>query len=320
MRKNLTQQNIRGRIVKSLGGFYYVADSENKENIIECRARGVFRQQNIKPCVGDWAEVELTPQGKGYVVELEPRKNSLVRPPLANLDQLVLVVSIADPAPNAFVLDKLIAIAEYQKIEPVIVITKCDLADPQVFANIYRKAGFQVYLTKSLEHQGLEVVMEMLQGKTSAFCGNSGAGKSTLLNAIDPRLSLDTGDISQKLGRGRHTTRHVELFELQNGGFVADTPGFSAVDLEKFQTILKDELADCFREMRPYEGKCRFTGCSHTKESGCAVLQAVKDGEISESRHQSYLNLYELAKNIKEWELSKTAIENISPKKGSKQR
>lgn len=320
MRKNLTQQNIRGRIVKSLGGFYYVADSENKENIIECRARGVFRQQNIKPCVGDWAEVELTPQGKGYVVELEPRKNSLVRPPLANLDQLVLVVSIADPAPNAFVLDKLIAIAEYQKIEPVIVITKCDLADPQVFANIYRKAGFQVYLTKSLEHQGLEAVMEMLQGKTSAFCGNSGAGKSTLLNAIDPRLSLDTGDISQKLGRGRHTTRHVELFELQNGGFVADTPGFSAVDLEKFQTILKDELADCFREMRPYEGKCRFTGCSHTKEAGCAVLQAVKDGEISESRHQSYLNLYELAKNIKEWELSKTAIENISPKKGSKQR
>ncbi len=320
MRKNLTQQNIRGRIVKSLGGFYYVADSENKENIIECRARGVFRQQNIKPCVGDWAEVELTPQGKGYVVELEPRKNSLVRPPLANLDQLVLVVSIADPAPNAFVLDKLIAIAEYQKIEPVIVITKCDLADPQMFADIYRKAGFQVYLTKSLEHQGLEAVMEMLQGKISAFCGNSGAGKSTLLNAIDPRLSLDTGDISQKLGRGRHTTRHVELFELQNGGFVADTPGFSAVDLEKFQTILKDELADCFREMRPYEGKCRFTGCSHTKEAGCAVLQAVKDGEISESRHQSYLNLYELAKNIKEWELSKTAIENISPKKGSKQR
>ena len=153
-----------------------------------------------------------------------------MRPPLANLDQLVLVVSIADPAPNAFVLDKLIAIAEYQKIEPVIVITKCDLADPKEFADIYRKAGFAVYETRTLEHQGIQAVMEMLKDKTSAFCGNSGAGKSTLLNAIDPRLSLDTGDISQKLGRGRHTTRHVELFELPQGGFVADTPGFSAVD------------------------------------------------------------------------------------------
>lgn len=301
----MTKQNVRGRIIKSLGGFYYVADSEQKENIIECRARGAFRQQNVKPCVGDWAQVELTLQGKGYVVEIEERKNSLVRPPLANLDQLVLVVSIADPAPNAFVLDKLIAIAEYQEIEPIIVITKCDLADPEEFAQIYRKAGFTVLETKSLQHEGIESVMEILKDKTSAFCGNSGAGKSTLLNAIDPRLSLDTGDISQKLGRGRHTTRHVELYELPSGGFVADTPGFSAVDLEKFQIILKDELAGCFREMRQYEGKCRFRGCSHTKEAGCAVLEAVKNGEISQSRHQSYLNLYELAKNIKEWEIGR---------------
>ena len=301
----MTKQNVRGRIIKSLGGFYYVADSEQKENIIECRARGAFRQQNVKPCVGDWAQVELTPQGKGYVVEIEERKNSLVRPPLANLDQLVLVVSIADPAPNAFVLDKLIAIAEYQEIEPIIVITKCDLADPEEFAQIYRKAGFTVLETKSLQHEGIESVMEILKDKTSAFCGNSGAGKSTLLNAIDPRLSLDTGDISQKLGRGRHTTRHVELYELPSGGFVADTPGFSAVDLEKFQIILKDELAGCFREMRQYEGKCRFRGCSHTKEAGCAVLEAVKNGEISQSRHQSYLYLYELAKNIKEWEIGR---------------
>lgn len=301
----MAEQNIRGRIVKSLGGFYYVADKEQKDHIVECRARGAFRQQNIKPCVGDWVEVEMTPQGKGYVTKIEPRKNSLVRPPLANLDCLILVESIADPAPNPFVLDKLIAIAEYQNIEPVIVITKCDLADPTEFADIYRKAGFQVYLTKSLQNEGIEEVLEMMAGKTSAFCGNSGAGKSTLLNAIDPRLSIDTGDISQKLGRGRHTTRHVELYELPNGGFVADTPGFSAVDLEKFQVILKDELAGCFREMAPYEGKCRFRGCSHTKETGCAVLEAVKNGEISQSRHQSYLALYEIAKNIKEWEIQR---------------
>lgn len=291
--------------MKSLGGFYYVSDPQRRGELIECRARGVFRQQNIKPCVGDWVQVELTPQGKGYVLQVQPRKNSLVRPPLANLDQLVLVVSIADPAPNAFVLDKLIAIAEYQQIEPVVVITKCDLADPAEFAEIYRRAGFVVLQTKTLEHQGIEEVMEVLRDKTSAFCGNSGAGKSTLLNAIDPRLSLDTGDISQKLGRGRHTTRHVELYELPQGGFVADTPGFSAVDLEKFQIILKDELADCFREMRQYEGKCRFRGCSHTKEAGCAVLEAVKNGEIAQSRHQSYLALYEQAKNIKEWEIGR---------------
>ena len=301
----MTKQIVRGRIIKSLGGFYYVSDSENKENIIECRARGAFRQQNLKPCVGDWAEVELTPQGKGYVQKIEPRKNSLVRPPLANLDQLIMVESIADPAPNPFVLDKLIAIAEYQGIEPVIVMTKCDLADPTEFADIYRKAGFSVYLTKSLEKEGIEEVLAMMAGKTSAFCGNSGAGKSTLLNAIDPRLSLDTGDISQKLGRGRHTTRHVELYELPNGGVVADTPGFSAVDLEKFQVILKDELADCFREFAPYEGKCKFRGCSHTKETGCAVLEAVENGEISQSRHQSYVSLYDIAKNIKEWELNR---------------
>lgn len=301
----MTQQNVQGRIMKSLGGFYYVSDPQRRGELIECRARGVFRQQNIKPCVGDWVQVELTPQGKGYVLQVQPRKNSLVRPPLANLDQLVLVVSIADPAPNAFVLDKLIAIAEYQQIEPVVVITKCDLADPAEFAEIYRRAGFVVLQTKTLEHQGIEEVMEVLRDKTSAFCGNSGAGKSTLLNAIDPRLSLDTGDISQKLGRGRHTTRHVELYELPQGGFVADTPGFSAVDLEKFQIILKDELADCFREMRQYEGKCRFRGCSHTKEAGCAVLEAVKNGEIAQSRHQSYLALYEQAKNIKEWEIGR---------------
>ena len=301
---------VRGRIVKSLGGFYYVSPQDSgiesgQQTVIECRARGAFRRQNMKPCVGDWVTIELTEQGTGYVLEVELRKNSLVRPPLANLDQLILVVSIVDPAPNTFVLDKLIAIAEYQQIEPVIVITKCDLADPKEFAEIYRKAGFAVYETKSLQNEGIEAVLEMMQGKTSAFCGNSGAGKSTLLNAIDPRLSLDTGDISRKLGRGRHTTRHVELFSLPNGGVVADTPGFSAVDLEKFQVILKDELPDCFREMRDYEGKCKFTGCSHTKEAGCAVLEAVQNGEIAQSRHQSYLNLYEQAKNIKEWELNR---------------
>ena len=294
-------EQIKGRIIKSLGGFYYLKCEDGKE--LECRARGAFRNKNIKPCVGDWAIAELTGENSGYVVEILPRSNSLVRPPLANLDQLVLVVSIAEPAPNALVLDKLIAIAEYQKIKPAIVITKADLKPADDFAEIYRKAGFDTAVVCSLNGEGVGEVKKLLEGKFSAFCGNSGAGKSSLLNALDSRFEIDTGDISQKLGRGRHTTRHVEIYTLENGALVADTPGFSAVDLEKFQVILKDELQHCFREFEPYIENCRFTGCSHTKEKGCAILEAIENEEISKSRHESYLALYELAKQIKVWEL-----------------
>lgn len=294
------KETLTGRIIKSLGGFYYV---EHAGGVVECRARGVFRNKNIKPCVGDMAEVELTQDGKGYVVEIQPRRNSLVRPPLANLDQLIMVVSIASPAPNGLVLDKLIAIAECQQIQPLIVITKADLKPTEEFADIYRKAGFPVITVCSLTGQGVEEVEKILEGKLSAFCGNSGAGKSSLLNAIDSRFAIDTGGISQKLGRGRHTTRHVEIYTLPNGGQVADTPGFSAVDMEKFQIIRKDDLQYCFREFEPYIGQCQFTGCSHTKERGCKVLEAVRSGKIAPQRHQSYCTLYEEAKLIKEWEL-----------------
>ena len=235
----MIQQKIMGRIVKSLGGFYNVAPQSGGP-VVECRARGAFRQQHIQPCVGDWATVELTEQGTGYVVQLEPRSNSLVRPPLANLDQLVLVVSIADPAPNAFVLDKLIAIAEYQKIEPVIVITKCDLADPKEFADIYRKAGFAVYETRTLEHQGIQAVMEMLKDKTSAFCGNSGAGKSTLLNALtgagipaNDRL-FDTLDTTT---RRLKVSDHLEILLSDTVGFIAKLPHHL---IEAFQATLEE--------------------------------------------------------------------------------
>lgn len=300
MDKNL----IPGTILKSLGGFYYVLCRINgKEEVISCRACGAFRQQNIKPCVGDFAGIELTDNNQGYVLEIGSRKNILIRPPLANLDQLILIVSIAEPPPNVSVLDKLIAIAEYQQIEPILVLTKSDLKDPTPFAQLYRKAGFKVYIVCSLKNEGIELLRESLQKKVNAFCGNSGSGKSSLLNALDPRLNLYTADISKKLGRGRHTTRQVELYPLEGGGFVADTPGFSSVDLERIQTIRKEELFDCFREFSQYQNKCRFTGCSHTKETGCAVLQAVDDEEISKSRHQSYCTLYEQARTIKEWEL-----------------
>ena len=271
-----------GLIVRALSGFYYVKTGEGQE--VECRARGLFRKQEISPCVGDRVELEETGEGKGQVVAILPRKNSLVRPPVANLDLLVLVVSSCEPLPNLLVLDKLLAIAECQNIPPAIVLTKSDLEDPSPVADIYRKVGYPVFVVSSETGEGVEEVRAFLSGKLCAFTGNTGVGKSSLLNRIDPRLSIETAQISQKLGRGRHTTRHVQLYEQPGGGYIADTPGFSAVDLERFQVILKEDLELCFPEFEPYRTKCRFTGCSHTKEKGCAVLAAVEAGEIPKSR------------------------------------
>ena len=290
---------MQGRILKATGGFYYVWSDGI---LYECRARGLFRKNGMIPLVGDWVEIEETGSQTGYVIRILPRKNSLTRPPLANLDQLFLVISILDPKPNLLVLDQLIAIAEYKKIEPVLVITKTDLGDWETLAGLYRKAGFQVFCTGWEQDSDLKPLQQAMQGKISAFCGNSGVGKSSLLNRIDQRLDLSTAQTSRKLGRGRHTTRHVQLYPVEGGGYIADTPGFSSMDLERYETILKDQLQYCFREFDPYLDQCRFTGCSHTKEKGCAVLEAVAKGEISASRHESYCRLYEEAKQIKEWE------------------
>ncbi len=291
---------VEGLIIKATGGFYYV---KSGEKIYECRARGVFRKNETSPLVGDRVTVSVLPNEKGYIYSIHERKNSLVRPPLANLDQLVMVTSVAEPVPNLLVMDKLIAIAEQREVEPVIVFTKTDLADPSHYSEIYRKAGFRVYEVCATEHKGTDVVLEMLKGKISAFCGNSGAGKSSLLNDIFPNLCLSTAQISKKLGRGRHTTRHTELFEVAEGGYVADTPGFSAIEMERVGVIRKDSLQYCFREFEPYLLKCKFTGCSHVSEKGCAVLEAVKNGTIPESRHKNYCIMYEEAKQLKEWEL-----------------
>lgn len=290
---------MQGRILKATGGFYYVWSDGI---LYECRARGLFRKNGMVPLVGDWVEIEETGSQTGYVTRILPRKNSLTRPPLANLDQLFLVISILDPKPNLLVLDQLIAIAEYKKIEPVLVITKTDLGDWETLAGLYRKAGFQVFCTGWEQDSDLKPLQQAMQGKISAFCGNSGVGKSSLLNRIDQRLDLSTAQTSRKLGRGRHTTRHVQLYPVEGGGYIADTPGFSSMDLERYETILKDQLQYCFREFDPYLDQCRFTGCSHTKEKGCAVLEAVAKGEISASRYESYCRLYEEAKQIKEWE------------------
>lgn len=304
-KNNLEEKDLpkaEGLIIKATGGFYYILSGKT---VYECRARGVFRKNETSPLVGDRVTISVLPNEKGYIHEILERKNSLVRPPLANLDQLVMVISVAEPAPNLLVMDKLIAVAEMQGVEPVIVFTKTDLADPKQYSEIYRKAGFRVYEVCALEHRGTDDVLEMLKGKISAFCGNSGAGKSSLLNDIFPELGLSTAEISKKLGRGRHTTRHTELFELPGGGWVADTPGFSAIEMERIGVIKKDELQYCFREFEPYILKCRFTGCSHVSEKGCAILDAVRDEIIPESRHKNYCAMYEEAKQIKDWEIEK---------------
>ena len=293
---------MQGRILKATGGFYYVLSDAV---LYECRARGLFRKTGVSPLVGDWVEIEETGEEKGYVTRILDRKNSLIRPPLANLEQLFLVVSVADPQPNLLVLDKLIAIAEHKKIEPLLIVTKTDLGEWETLAALYEKAGFQVFCTGLDQDSDLAMLRRSMEGKISAFCGNSGVGKSSLLNRIDSRLDLSTAQISQKLGRGRHTTRHVQLYPVSGGGYIADTPGFSSMDLERYEVILKEQLQYCFREFGPHLNQCRFTGCSHTKEKGCAVLAAMKEGEIASSRHDSYCTLYEAAKNIKEWELQK---------------
>ena len=288
---------LTGMITKAIGGLYTV---ESPSGVMDCRARGIFRNRGQSPMVGDRAEVR-----NGVIDRLLPRKNSLIRPPLANLDQLLFVVSMYKPAPNLLLLDKFIAIAEYKHITPVLVVTKVDLEDPAYLVDIYRKAGIPVHVVDYAKPETVDAVAACLSGKLSAFTGNSGAGKSTLHNAIDASLQLETGSISEKLGRGRHTTRHAQLYPVQGGGYVADTPGFSTFETNQYDIIRKEELAGCFREFAPYLGKCRFQNCCHTAERDCALRQAVEAGEIAGSRYESYCRMFEEAKGLKEWELKK---------------
>ncbi len=292
---------LDGRIIKGIGGFYYV---ETAEAVYECKARGVFRQKKITPLVGDLVSITVNENAENTIDEIKKRKNSLVRPPLANLDQLFIVSSICDPSINTFVIDRIIAIAEHKEIEPIIVITKIDRdSSYNKYYDIYSKAGFKVILCDNISGKGADEVKSLLKDKISAFTGNTGVGKSSLLNAVDSRLSIETGQTSKKLGRGKHTTRHCELYKV-NGGYVADTPGFSSVDFERSEKILKEELPYCFREFQPYLSDCKFqTNCSHINDKGCAVINAVNDGFVSRERHSSYTALYNEVKDIKEWEL-----------------
>ena len=284
--------------MQSIGGFYYV---EAADMVYTCRGRGILRRQGLTPVAGD--RVIITPEGEdtGVLESVEPRRNSLVRPPVANVDVLVLVASVCQPRTNTLVLDKMIAVAEKKGICPVIVINKSDLGDPSELETIYRSTGLECYTVTATDPATLEPLRQRLSGQICVFAGNSGVGKSSILNGLDPSLELSTGEISQKLGRGRHTTRTATLYHLADG-YLVDTPGFSSLELEQVEPIYKEELADCFREFASYEGTCRFAGCAHYKEPGCSVREAVEAGEISPSRYESYVTMYEAVKDIKEWE------------------
>ena len=292
---------MTGRIVKATGGFYYV---QCADGLISCRARGLFRLKETSPHVGDIVDITIAKEdSSGTISHIHPRKNELMRPPLANLDYMALIISADDPAPNYLVIDKLLAILEHKDIPALIAVTKPDLADVSLLVRIYEDAGYPVFVVNNLTGDGAEKLMLKMKGNLCALCGNSGVGKSSLLNAIDPRLSLAVGDTSRKLGRGRHTTRHVEIFTLENGTMLADTPGFSSVDLLMMSELRAHDLADCFIEFAHHapEG-CRFQDCRHIAEHGCAVRSAVESGKISESRYKSYCALHDEIKDIKEWE------------------
>lgn len=287
------------RIIKALSGFYYV---QTEDGVVECRARGRFRRQDQSPLVGDF--VRITPQGdKGVLEALLPRKNAFIRPAVANIDQLVVLASCAIPVTEPFLIDRVLAIAQLQNVPALVVVNKDDLAPAQPLAEIYRRAGVPVLVTSAETGEGIEALREALAGKLSCLTGNSGVGKSSLLNRACPQLQLPVGEVSEKLGRGRHTTRHIELYSLGSNTFVADTPGFSAFDTERMELVHKEQLQYAFPEFAPYLGHCQFPDCAHRKEPGCAVRKALAEGEIGQTRYDSYERLYELASQLKEWEL-----------------
>ena len=291
---------MTGTIIKALSGFYYV-DVGAEQEPIPCRGRGKLRHQKITPLVGDHVAITVTEDGTGMVDEVLPRSNQFQRPMVANMDQLVILASGAIPVTDPFLIDRMVSLAEYKGCQPIICFNKCDLEPATQLVELYQRAGFQSFAISAQTGEGLEQLLGVLDGKISAFTGNSGVGKSSVLNALCPQFGLKVGQVSEKLGRGRHTTRHVELFRV-GGGLVADTPGFSAFDVEQMELIPKEELAHTFREFRPYLEQCRFVGCAHVKERGCAVREAVDNGAIAPSRYQSYVRLYDQVKSRPQWE------------------
>ena len=292
-------QKTAGRILRSISGFY---DVQTPEGLITCRARGILRKEGSSPLTGDLVEITVE-KGKGMVEKILPRKNHFIRPAVANVDALVVFAANVNPVTEPFLIDRVAAIAGDQEVPVYLCVNKCDL-DPAVnLVRIYEHAGFPVICTSAETGEGVPELRALLEGKLSAFTGNSGVGKSSILNRLAPELKLETGEVSEKLGRGRHTTRHVELYRLGENTYVADTPGFSSFDTDQMELILKENLQYAFPDFGSYLGKCRFDDCSHRKEPDCAVRAAVEAGEIEASRYDSYLKLYEKSSQIKAWEI-----------------
>ena len=295
----MTSKSVTGRIVRSLSGFY---DVQTQQGIVTCRGRGSLRRQGETPLTGDLVEITVE-QGKGMVEKILPRRNRFVRPAVANVDALVVFAANVNPVTEPFLIDRVAAIAGDQDVPVYLCVNKCDL-DPAVdLIQIYQKAGFSVIRASAQTGEGVEALRELIHGKLTAFTGNTGVGKSSMLNALCPQLQLATGEVSEKLGRGRHTTRHVELYCLDECTFVADTPGFSSFDTDQMDVLLKENLQYSFPDFAPHLGQCQFHDCSHRREPGCRVRNAVEAGEIGKTRYDSYLRLYEKAEQVKKWEL-----------------
>ena len=290
----------QNRIVKALSGFYYV---QTPDGIVECRARGRFRKEGVTPLVGDLVQISRETNGKGTVDAILPRRNFFVRPALANVDVLVVLASCAIPETEPFLLDRIFAIAERQNVPVLLCVNKDDLCSGEPLRRIYAHAGFDVLCTSAETGEGIEELRSRIRGKLAAFTGNSGVGKSSVLNALEPELKLAVGEVSEKLGRGRHTTRHIELYRFSDGTLVADTPGFSSFDTEQMDLIPKEELQYAFADFAPYLGKCQFRDCAHRKEPGCAVRKALENGLLEPTRYESYERLYELSSQLKPWEM-----------------
>ena len=288
-----------GRIQKALSGFYYV---DTGTEILTCRARGKFRKEGISPLVGDRVSVRELGGGEGFVEAILPRRNAFTRPAVANIDQLVIIGSGAIPRTDPFLIDRVASIAALKQCDVIILLNKCDLDDAEELYDLYTASGFPTLRVSAETGEGLEKLKPLISGKLSAFTGNSGVGKSSILNALEPDFALKVGEVSTALGRGRHTTRHVELFRLSCGAEIMDTPGFSSFEAEDLNLEWKQHLPETFPEFRPYLEDCRFVGCSHTKEKGCAVLEALRQGKIQKKRHESYLRLYEELKPLQEWQ------------------
>ena len=295
----MSEKQLNGIIIKGIGGFYYI---EADGDIYECKARGAFRKKKIAPLAGDNVTITIRENGENTIDDIKERKNFLIRPPVANVDTLVIVSSVKNPVPSTLVIDRLTAIAVSKDIKPCIVFSKSDLGDTKDLEEIYKKAGLNACSVCCKTGEGVESVKEMIKGGITVFTGNTGVGKSSLLNCIDSRFSIETGEVSSKLGRGRHTTRDVTLHKIGDF-YVADTPGFSSLDIESGELIMKEDLPYCFPEFSDYLGKCRFSTCTHTVDKGCKILEALENGRIHESRHSSYVTMYNEVKNIKEWQL-----------------